>query len=72
MCQPFACPLQVKITGITIKGPDDGSGPRLVKLFTNRNTMGFSDTDSTPAQVGGWLHTLATYVWRFIVYCEVL
>lgn len=33
---------------IAFKGPTDGSGPKLVKLFTNRHSFGFSDADSVP------------------------
>lgn len=47
----FNIPFQqkVKVQSITIKGPADGTGPKSVKLFVNRASMGFSDVDSVPA-----------------------
>ena len=38
---------KVRIHSITIKGPED-SGPKVVKLYTNRMSLGFSDADSVP------------------------
>jgi hypothetical protein len=52
----------VKLSALTIKGPDDGFAPKSVRLYTNQNSMGFSDVDSarvaqsvelTAAQVAG-------------------
>jgi hypothetical protein len=41
----------VRLHAIVIKGPADGSGPRTVKLFANRPSMGFSDVSTVqPAQ----------------------
>lgn len=39
---------KVRVHNIGIKGPSDGSGPKLVKLFINRHSFGFSDADSVP------------------------
>jgi hypothetical protein len=39
---------KVRIHSIAFRGPKDGSGPKLVKLFINRPSFGFSDTDSVP------------------------
>lgn len=44
----YAVNTKVRIHSITIKGPSDGSGPKLVKLYTNRISLGFSDADSVP------------------------
>jgi hypothetical protein len=41
-------PLQVNIQSIVIKGPSDGTGPKRVKLFVNRMSMGFSDAGECP------------------------
>lgn len=38
---------KVRIHSITIKGPSD-TGPKVVKLYTNRMSLGFSDADSVP------------------------
>jgi hypothetical protein len=58
-------PLQQKskLSSLVITGPDDGTGPKRVKLFTNQPSFGFSDAegsvpaaqefDLTPAQLGG-------------------
>lgn len=40
---------KVKLQSISIKGPDDGSAPKSVKIYVNRASMGFSDVDSVPA-----------------------
>jgi hypothetical protein len=37
----------VKLASIVIKGPSD-SGPKSIKLYTNRPSMGFSDIGSVP------------------------
>lgn len=38
----------VKLHSFSIRGPVDDSGPRHVKLYSNRPSMGFSDTDTVP------------------------
>eukprot|EP00879_Flechtneria_rotunda_P002164 GHRR01002350.1.p1 GENE.GHRR01002350.1~~GHRR01002350.1.p1 ORF type:complete len:168 (+),score=49.19 GHRR01002350.1:184-687(+) len=38
---------KVRIQSITVKGPED-NGPKVVKLYTNRMSLGFSDADSVP------------------------
>lgn len=38
----------VKVHSICILGPDDGSGPKSVKLFINNPTLGFSEADDCP------------------------
>ncbi|WIA08970.1 hypothetical protein OEZ86_011558 [Tetradesmus obliquus] len=38
---------KVRIHSITIKGPEE-EGPKVVKLYTNRMSLGFSDADSVP------------------------
>eukprot|EP00775_Hariotina_reticulata_P010262 gene10262-10421_t len=38
---------KVRIHSIVIKGPEE-EGPKLVKLYTNRMSLGFSDADSVP------------------------
>jgi hypothetical protein len=52
---------KVRLQSITIKGPED-EGPKVVKLYCNRSSLGFSDVDSvpcaeqltlTPAQLSG-------------------
>lgn len=49
--RPSSPPSQVKLSSIVIKGPAE-AGPKTVKLFVNRTSMGFSDVDSVPcAQV---------------------
>ncbi|GBF93167.1 hypothetical protein Rsub_05898 [Raphidocelis subcapitata] len=40
---------KVKVQSIAIKGPSDGTGPKSVKIYVNRASMGFSDVDSVPA-----------------------
>jgi PITH domain len=35
----------IKLSAITIAGPDDGHGPRGVKLFINRSTLGFAEAE---------------------------
>lgn len=41
----------VKVHSFVMKAPTDGSGPRQIKLYVNRPTMGFSDVDNlTSAQ----------------------
>eukprot|EP00955_Chlamydomonas_euryale_P065898 359394-Chlamydomonas_euryale.AAC.5 len=37
-----------KLSSIAIKGPDDGTGPKSVKLFVNLPSCGFSDAESVP------------------------
>lgn len=39
----------VKIHSLHILGPEDGSGPKDVKLFINNPTLGFSEADEYPA-----------------------
>lgn len=39
---------KVRIHSIAFKGPTDGSGPKVVKLFTNRVSFGFGDADAMP------------------------
>ncbi|KAF6266776.1 galactose-binding domain-like protein [Scenedesmus sp. NREL 46B-D3] len=38
---------KVRVHSITIKGPEE-DGPKVVKLYTNRMSLGFSDADSMP------------------------
>lgn len=38
---------KVRIHAITITGPED-NGPKVVKLYVNRHSMGFSDADAVP------------------------
>lgn len=41
---------KVKINGIGIKAKeDDPTAPKTIKLYANRASMGFSDTDSVPS-----------------------
>ncbi|ETV76736.1 hypothetical protein H257_09203 [Aphanomyces astaci] len=45
----------VKIHSISLKAPKDDSAPSVVKLFVNRNNLGFSDvTDIEPTQKLDW------------------
>jgi hypothetical protein len=39
---------KVKLQGIAFKGPAE-EGPKVVKLYANKPSLGFSDVDSTPA-----------------------
>eukprot|EP01096_Ripella_sp_DP13-Kostka_P000713 TRINITY_DN10828_c0_g1_i1.p1 TRINITY_DN10828_c0_g1~~TRINITY_DN10828_c0_g1_i1.p1 ORF type:complete len:177 (+),score=54.33 TRINITY_DN10828_c0_g1_i1:25-531(+) len=45
---PFRQPS--KLHSIAFSAPDDGSGPRTVKLFVNQNSMSFEDGARTPTQ----------------------
>lgn len=47
----------VKLSSITIKGPEDGSAPKIVKLYVNRPSLGFSDTDAVCGRKGGTART---------------
>lgn len=40
----------VKLQTIVIEGPSDGHGPKHVKLFCNRPTIGFSEAEDEAAQ----------------------
>lgn len=42
-------PALVKLHAIKIAGPADGSAPKTVKLFANRDRMDFSDAEDFPA-----------------------
>ncbi|CAK4082738.1 unnamed protein product [Aphanomyces euteiches] len=45
----------VKIHSISVKAPHDDSAPSMIKLFVNRNNLGFSDvTDIEPTQKLEW------------------
>lgn len=40
---------QVQIKTLKIIAPSDGSGPKSVKLFVNRQNLGFSESEDDPA-----------------------
>ena len=40
----------VKLHSIAIDGPDDGRAPRDIKLFVNRNALGFDDAEDDEAE----------------------
>ncbi|KAF0689839.1 Aste57867_18751 [Aphanomyces stellatus] len=45
----------VKIHSISVKAPNDDSAPSVIKLFVNRNSLGFSDvSDIEPTQKLEW------------------
>lgn len=39
---------RVKLSGVAFAAPSDGKGPKSVKLFINRPSVGFTDAESTP------------------------
>lgn len=41
----------VNLSGICLKGPDDGTAPKSVKIFTNKLSLGFEDaSDAVPIE----------------------
>lgn len=39
---------RVKLSGVSFAAPAGGKGPKSVKLFVNRPSVGFTDAESTP------------------------